>query len=155
MPRRARLDAELVRRGLARSREHASELVAAGRVTVRGMVATKPATAVGLDTPVVVRLDDDPGWASRGAHKLLGALEAFEPAGLAVAGRRCLDAGASTGGFTDVLLRRDAKSVVAELFDAAGFFPIDLGDLVPGGGMQQAGGPLAGHNLVRMPAPWE
>jgi 23S rRNA (cytidine1920-2'-O)/16S rRNA (cytidine1409-2'-O)-methyltransferase len=113
MPRRARLDAELVRRGLARSREHASELVAGGRVTVRGMVATKPATAVGLDTPVVVRLDDDPGWASRGAHKLLGALEAFEPAGLSVAGRRCLDAGASTGGFTDVLLRRDAKSVVA------------------------------------------
>ena len=49
----------------------------------------------------------------------------------------------------------DAKSVVAEFFDAAGFFPIDVGDLVTGGGMQQAGGPLAGHNLVRMPAPWE
>ena len=42
-----------------------------------------------------------------------------------------------------------------ELFDTAGFFPIDLGDLVTGSGMQQAGGPLAGHNLVRMPAPWE
>ncbi|GAA2789404.1 TlyA family RNA methyltransferase [Saccharopolyspora taberi] len=114
MPRRARLDAELVRRGLARSREHASELVAAGRVSVRGMTARKPATAVDLDAPVVVAEDiDDPGWASRGAHKLLGALEAFEPEGLQVAGRRCLDAGASTGGFTDVLLRRGASEVVA------------------------------------------
>ncbi|GAA4615025.1 TlyA family rRNA (cytidine-2'-O)-methyltransferase [Saccharopolyspora hordei] len=114
MPRRARLDAELVRRGLARSREHASELVDAGRVTVRGMVARKPATAVEIDAPVVVAEDvDDPGWASRGAYKLLGALEAFEPQGLTVAGRRCLDAGASTGGFTDVLLRREAREVVA------------------------------------------
>jgi 23S rRNA (cytidine1920-2'-O)/16S rRNA (cytidine1409-2'-O)-methyltransferase len=108
------LDAELVRRGLARSREHASELVAAGRVTVRGTVATKSATAVEADAPVVVRADaEDPGWASRGAHKLLGALAAFEPAGLTVAGRTCLDAGASTGGFTDVLLRRGAARVVA------------------------------------------
>ena len=49
----------------------------------------------------------------------------------------------------------EAKSAVGELFDAAGYFPIDIGDLVSGGGMQQAGGPLAGHNLVRMPAPWE
>jgi predicted dinucleotide-binding enzyme len=49
----------------------------------------------------------------------------------------------------------EAKRAVGELFDAAGFFPIDIGDLVTGGGMQQAGGPLAGHNLVRMPAPWE
>nr|WP_218889504.1 TlyA family RNA methyltransferase [Saccharopolyspora hordei] len=108
------MDAELVRRGLARSREHASELVDAGRVTVRGMVARKPATAVEIDAPVVVAEDvDDPGWASRGAYKLLGALEAFEPQGLTVAGRRCLDAGASTGGFTDVLLRREAREVVA------------------------------------------
>ena len=114
MPRRARLDAELVRRGSARSREHASELVAAGRVTVRGMVARKPATAVEIDAPIVVAEDvDDPKWASRGAHKLLGALEAFEPAGLQIAGRRCLDAGASTGGFTHVLLRRGAREVVA------------------------------------------
>lgn len=114
MPRRARLDAELVRRGLARSRDHASELVAAGRVKVRGMVARKSATAVETDAPVVVVEDrQDPGWASRGAHKLLGALEVFEPAGLTVAGRRCLDAGASTGGFTDVLLRRGATEVVA------------------------------------------
>jgi predicted dinucleotide-binding enzyme len=49
----------------------------------------------------------------------------------------------------------DAKSVVGELFDAAGFFPIDIGDLATGGALQQGGGPLAGHNLVRIPAPWE
>ena len=49
----------------------------------------------------------------------------------------------------------DAKGAVGELFDAAGFFPIDLGDLVGGGGLYQAGGPLARHNLVRMPAPWD
>ena len=114
MPRKARLDAELVRRGLARSREHAGELVAAGRVTVRGMTARKAATAVEIDAPVLVTEDvDDPGWASRGAHKLVGALEAFESDGLTVAGKRCLDAGASTGGFTDVLLRREASEVVA------------------------------------------
>ncbi|MEU5696148.1 TlyA family RNA methyltransferase [Actinosynnema sp. NPDC020468] len=111
MPRRARLDAELVRRGLARSREHASQLVAEGRVTVRGTVATKPATAVELDTALVVRETDDPNYASRGAHKLVGALEAFDA--IAVEGRRCLDAGASTGGFTDVLLRAGARQVVA------------------------------------------
>jgi 23S rRNA (cytidine1920-2'-O)/16S rRNA (cytidine1409-2'-O)-methyltransferase len=111
VPRRTRLDAELVRRGLARSREHASQLIADGRVTVRGTVAGKPATAVETDAPVVVReLDDDPDWASRGAHKLIGALDRFP---IAVEGRRCLDAGASTGGFTDVLLRRGAKQVVA------------------------------------------
>ncbi|MBB5804803.1 23S rRNA (cytidine1920-2'-O)/16S rRNA (cytidine1409-2'-O)-methyltransferase [Saccharothrix ecbatanensis] len=111
MPRRARLDAELVRRGLARSREHASQLVAEGKVTVRGTVATKPATAVELDTALVVRETDDPNYASRGAHKLVGALEAFEA--VDVKGRRCLDAGASTGGFTDVLLRARAREVVA------------------------------------------
>jgi 23S rRNA (cytidine1920-2'-O)/16S rRNA (cytidine1409-2'-O)-methyltransferase len=111
--RRARLDAELVRRGLARSRQQAAELIADGRVLVRGMVAGKPATAVENDAPVVIRRDDGPEWASRGALKLLGALEAFEPAGLTAAGRRCLDAGASTGGFTDVLLHRGAEEVVA------------------------------------------
>jgi 23S rRNA (cytidine1920-2'-O)/16S rRNA (cytidine1409-2'-O)-methyltransferase len=113
--RRTRLDAELVRRGLARSREHASELVAAGRVKVSGTVATKPATGVGADAPIVVDTSDadDPGYASRGAYKLLGALQAFEPKGLTVEGRRCLDAGASTGGFTDVLLRAGAAHVIA------------------------------------------
>ena len=113
MPKRARLDAELVRRGLARSREQASALITGGKVSVRGMVATKPATGVENDAPIVVKDSDDPGWASRGAHKLLGALEAFTPLGLAVEGKRCLDAGASTGGFTDVLLREGAATVIA------------------------------------------
>jgi 23S rRNA (cytidine1920-2'-O)/16S rRNA (cytidine1409-2'-O)-methyltransferase len=113
-PRRLRLDAELVRRGLARSREHASELIAAGRVSVNKTVASKPATGVTTDADLVVRDDpDSPDYASRGAHKLLGALAAFTPLGLVVEGRRCLDAGASTGGFTDVLLRAGAAEVVA------------------------------------------
>ncbi|MGI8667147.1 MAG: TlyA family RNA methyltransferase [Jatrophihabitans sp.] len=112
MVRRLRLDAELVRRQLARSRDQAAELIQAGRVQVRGTVADKPATGVEHDTPIRVLADgDDPGYASRGAHKLIGALQAFDQ--LAVAGRRCLDAGASTGGFTDVLLRRGAAEVVA------------------------------------------
>ncbi len=114
MVRRARVDAELVRRGLARSREHAVELIGAGRVLIGGSVAVKPATAVEPGTPLLVtEVPDEIRWASRGAHKLLGALEAFEPAGLRVEGKRCLDAGASTGGFTDVLLDRGAKEVVA------------------------------------------
>lgn len=110
--RLARLDAELVRRGLARSREHAVELIAAGRVEVHGVAATKPATSVDANASVrVVADDDDPDYASRGGHKLAGALAAF-PA-IEVGGRRCLDAGASTGGFTDVLLRAGADRVVA------------------------------------------
>ncbi|GAB3507559.1 TlyA family RNA methyltransferase [Amycolatopsis cihanbeyliensis] len=113
MPRRARLDAELVRRGLARSRDQAASLISEGKVTVRGLVAHKAATGVELDAPIVVRVEDDPGWASRGAHKLLGALREFLPRGLSVGGKRCLDAGASTGGFTDVLLREGAAMVVA------------------------------------------
>jgi 23S rRNA (cytidine1920-2'-O)/16S rRNA (cytidine1409-2'-O)-methyltransferase len=113
-PRRLRLDAELVRRGLARSREHASELIAAGRVSVNKTVATKPATGVTTDSDLVVREDlDNPEYASRGGYKLAGALEAFKPLGLQVSDRRCLDAGASTGGFTDVLLREGAREVVA------------------------------------------
>ncbi|MDT4944806.1 MAG: rRNA (cytidine1920-2-O)/16S rRNA (cytidine1409-2-O)-methyltransferase [Pseudonocardiales bacterium] len=107
-----RLDAELIRRGLARSREQAVELIAARRVEVRGVLASKPATGVEADTPVrVLPDDDDPGYASRGGHKLAGALASFPQ--IEVAGRRCLDAGASTGGFTDVLLREGAASVVA------------------------------------------
>lgn len=113
MAPRARLDAELVRRGLARSREQAQSLIAEGVVAVNGVAATKAATNVGRDTPIVVSADDGDDWASRGAHKLLGALDAFCPDGLVVDGRRCLDAGASTGGFTDVLLRHGARQVVA------------------------------------------
>ncbi|MFH9422406.1 TlyA family RNA methyltransferase [Streptomyces sp. NPDC017529] len=111
---RRRLDAELVRRKLARSREHASQLIAAGRVTVGGTTATKSATQVETSAALVVREDEgDPDYVSRGGHKLAGALAAFAPLGLEVAGRRALDAGASTGGFTDVLLRAGAGHVVA------------------------------------------
>lgn len=113
-PRRLRLDAELVRRKLARSREHASELIAARRVTVSGALATKPATGVTTDVAIVVREDSStPDYVSRGGHKLAGALRAFGADGFSVARRRCLDAGASTGGFTDVLLRAGAAEVVA------------------------------------------
>lgn len=114
MARRNRLDAELVRRGLARSREQAAALVEAGRVQLRGVPARKPAAMVDPADPLLVT-GEDPGseYVSRGGHKLAGALAAFAPAGLTVAGRRCLDAGASTGGFTDVLLRADAAEVVA------------------------------------------
>ena len=84
-PRRLRLDAELVRRGLARSREHASELIEHGRVKVSGAVATKPATGVTTDVAIVVADDPDrPDYVSRGGHKLAGALAAFEPGGFVV-----------------------------------------------------------------------
>ena len=114
MARRARLDAELVRRKLARSREQAAALVAAGRVRVRGTVARKVAAMVDPADPVLVT-GEDPSteYVSRGGHKLAGALEVFGRSGLTVSGRRCLDAGASTGGFTDVLLRAGARQVVA------------------------------------------
>jgi 23S rRNA (cytidine1920-2'-O)/16S rRNA (cytidine1409-2'-O)-methyltransferase len=109
---RSRLDAELVRRGLARSREQAADLIAAGRVAVSGEAAAKPATQVTRDAPITVTEHDaDPGYVSRGGHKLAGALTAFPD--LTVAGRHGLDAGASTGGFTDVLLRAGAAHVTA------------------------------------------
>lgn len=110
MARRARVDAELVRRGLARSRQQAAELITAGRVCIDGMPARKPATAVSVTANLTVEGTEERTWVSRGAHKLLGALDAFD---VAVAGRRCLDAGASTGGFTDVLLRRGVAHVLA------------------------------------------
>ncbi|BBZ28960.1 TlyA family rRNA (cytidine-2'-O)-methyltransferase [Mycolicibacterium madagascariense] len=110
MTRRARVDAELVRRGLARSRQQAAELIGAGRVSIDGMPAAKPATAVSTDAKLAVTGTDERVWVSRGAHKLIGALDAFD---VAVHGRRCLDAGASTGGFTEVLLDRGARQVVA------------------------------------------
>ena len=112
MTTRSRLDTELVRRGLARSRDQAAELIAAGRVTVAGQTAAKAATQVSRGSAVAVSAAHvGPEYVSRGGHKLAGALAAFS--GLAVAGRRCLDAGASTGGFTDVLLRAGAAHVVA------------------------------------------
>ena len=105
-----RLDAELVRRELARSRENASDLIESRSVLVNGIPATKPATMVDAQTSIKLagKRDD---FVSRGGHKLAGALDAFT--GVIVEGRRCLDAGASTGGFTDVLLRRNAAHVVA------------------------------------------
>ncbi|ORW00001.1 TlyA family RNA methyltransferase [Mycobacterium kyorinense] len=110
MPRRARVDVELVRRGLARSRQQAAELIGAGKVSIDGMPAVKPATAVAVTATLRVADDADHTWVSRGAHKLIGALDTF---GISVEGRRCLDAGASTGGFTQVLLDRGAREVVA------------------------------------------
>jgi 23S rRNA (cytidine1920-2'-O)/16S rRNA (cytidine1409-2'-O)-methyltransferase len=102
---------------LARSRDHAAELIGDGRVRVSGVRATKAATGVTTDVAIVVLQDPAiPGgeeYVSRGGYKLAGALATFVPAGLVVAGRRCLDAGSSTGGFTDVLLRAGAREVVA------------------------------------------
>ncbi|ADG98026.1 hemolysin A [Segniliparus rotundus DSM 44985] len=106
-----RLDRELVRRGLARSREQAGSLIAQGRVFAGGKLAKKPACAVSEGTEVRVESDPaEPDWASRAGGKIAGALEQL---GVAVAGRRCLDAGAAHGGFTDVLLRLGASSVAA------------------------------------------
>jgi 23S rRNA (cytidine1920-2'-O)/16S rRNA (cytidine1409-2'-O)-methyltransferase len=112
MSRRLRLDAELVRRGLARSRDQAADLIAAGRVAVGGQRITKPTSQVTTDAAITVaQPGGEPNYVSRAGYKLAGALAAFS--GLTVAGQRCLDAGASTGGFTDVLLRAGARHVVA------------------------------------------
>ncbi|HEY8338346.1 MAG TPA: TlyA family RNA methyltransferase [Egibacteraceae bacterium] len=108
-PRRVRLDAELVRRGLAASRTQAQDLIAQRRVTVAGAPARKASTQVDPDAPITVA-PGPPAYASRGGHKLAGALDAF---GIDVAGRVALDAGAAHGGFTDVLLQRGAARVVA------------------------------------------
>lgn len=111
MARKARLDAELVRRGLARSRQHAVDLVTDGKVRVGGLRAQKVSTVVDPATPLQVATGAADDVVSRGAHKLAGALDTWPE--LRIAGRRCLDAGASTGGFTQVLLRRGAAHVVA------------------------------------------
>jgi 23S rRNA (cytidine1920-2'-O)/16S rRNA (cytidine1409-2'-O)-methyltransferase len=107
-----RLDLELVRRGLARSRGHARALIDAGDVLVGGRAASKPSSPVTAGVGIEVR-EAGPRWVSRAAYKLVGALEAFGPQGLSVTGRRCLDVGASTGGFTQVLLHHGAAHVVA------------------------------------------
>lgn len=121
MPRTTRLDVELVQRGLARSRAHAQQLIASGTVRVNGATAAKAAATV---APTDV-LDAQPdGYVSRAAHKLLGALEDLEgqqdlagqetssSSALRVHGR-ALDAGSSTGGFTQVLLERGCRTVYA------------------------------------------
>lgn len=107
---KTRLDAELVRRGLARSREHAADLIESRSVLVIGIPATKPATQVDAETSITIAGERD-DYVSRGGHKLAGALDAFPQ--ILVEGRRALDAGASTGGFTDVLLKRGVGHVVA------------------------------------------
>jgi 23S rRNA (cytidine1920-2'-O)/16S rRNA (cytidine1409-2'-O)-methyltransferase len=111
MVRKTRLDAELVRRGLARSRQHAVDLVTDGKVRIAGLPAMKISTGVDPATPLQVMTAEPDDTVSRGAHKLAGALAHWPE--LAVEGRRCLDAGASTGGFTQVLLRAGAASVAA------------------------------------------
>ncbi len=106
---RRRLDAELVRRGLVATRTEAQAAVRDGLVTVAGRPAAKPSTLVSADEPVVVA---GPGqrFASRGGEKLDAALDRFR---VDPRGRDCLDAGVSTGGFTDCLLQRGAARVVA------------------------------------------
>jgi 23S rRNA (cytidine1920-2'-O)/16S rRNA (cytidine1409-2'-O)-methyltransferase len=103
-----RLDAELVRRGLARSRALAATAIAEGRVTVDGTPVAKPSARVPADAELAVAGDDH--YVARSAHKLLAALDAFP---VDPAGRLAIDVGASTGGFTQVLLERGAREVIA------------------------------------------
>lgn len=105
-----RLDQVLVARDLASSRTVAARHIQAGAVIVNGQTVTKPATKVG-SKDVVRLITAGPQFASRAGHKLAGALHTFST--IDVTGRRCLDAGASTGGFTDVLLKHGARQVVA------------------------------------------
>ena len=107
---KTRLDAELVRRGLARSRDHAADLIESRSVLVTGIPASKPATQVDAETSITIQGERD-DFVSRGGHKLAGALDAFPE--IIVEGKRALDAGASTGGFTDVMLKRGVASVIA------------------------------------------
>ncbi len=109
MPARVRLDRELVRRGLAPSREAAGAAVRAGKVLVAGSLAARPSALVSTADPVELTAPAR-RWASRGGDKLAPALQRLV---VPVAGRRCLDAGASSGGFTDVLLAAGAAAVVA------------------------------------------
>ena len=107
---RTRLDAEMVRRGLARSRDHAVDLIESRSVLVAGIPASKPATQVDAETSILLAGERD-DYVSRGGHKLAGALDTFSE--IQVSGKVALDAGASTGGFTDVLLKRGAAKVIA------------------------------------------
>ncbi|MFP3581586.1 TlyA family RNA methyltransferase [Arthrobacter sp. SIMBA_036] len=107
----ARLDQELVARGLARSRTHAAKLISDAKVSSGGTLLTKASHQVDAQTELAVESHLEDIYASRAGHKLAGALAAFPD--VVVSGKRCLDAGASTGGFTDVLLRQGAAQVVA------------------------------------------
>jgi 23S rRNA (cytidine1920-2'-O)/16S rRNA (cytidine1409-2'-O)-methyltransferase len=106
---RRRLDVDLVRRGLCVSREQAQEAISLGRVRVRGSVASKPSHQVDDSEPIELT-GDGPRFVGRGGEKLDGALSTF---GVDVTGLEVLDAGASTGGFTDCVLQRGAARVVA------------------------------------------
>ncbi|WP_144712595.1 TlyA family RNA methyltransferase [Curtobacterium pusillum] len=103
-----RLDALLAARGLAKSRTAAAKLIQAGRVTVAGSAVVKPSAPTAPSAPIHVDSADE--WVSRAARKLVGALDTF---GVDPSGRVALDVGASTGGFTQVLLSRGARRVVA------------------------------------------
>ena len=108
-----RIDSELVRRHLVTSRTQAQHLIEAGRVKLDGVVVTKPARQMDPAQAIHITGDLEQEYVSRGAFKLAGALDLLGERAPVITGRRCLDAGASTGGFTDVLLRRGAASVVA------------------------------------------
>lgn len=123
MPKQ-RLDEALVARGLSASRSRAADAIKRGSVRVAGMTATKPGTRVDADTAITI---DDPAGAyvSRAALKLIAALDAF---GFDPAGRVALDVGASTGGFTQVLLERGAARVYAVDVGHGQLAPILAGD---------------------------
>lgn len=107
-----RLDRAVAARGLARSRSHAHDLITTGNVLVDGAHERRPSRDVDDDAVIALAEGVDP-YVSRAAHKLVGALDDFEALGLNVAGRRAVDAGASTGGFTQVLLERGVAHVTA------------------------------------------
>jgi 23S rRNA (cytidine1920-2'-O)/16S rRNA (cytidine1409-2'-O)-methyltransferase len=108
-PKKTRLDVALVERGLAVSRERAQALIMAGQVRVDGQVISKASAGVAADSQIALAAPDHP-YVSRGGVKLAHALDTFR---VDPAGKRALDIGASTGGFTDVLLQRGAASVIA------------------------------------------
>ena len=153
MSRRLRLDAELVRRGMARSRDHAVELVDAGRVTVAGQRATKPATQVdGAAALHVQPVTDGDDYVSRGAHKLIGALDGLRPVravrcragAVSTRARRpeasprcCCAQGAASVAAVDVgygqlawRLRQDDRVAVYERTNVRNLVPADIGGVV-------------------------
>src|SRR5688572_10085289 len=107
--KKTRLDLLVVERGLAPSRERARALILAGRITADGQTMSKAYAPVSIDDSVVLASPDHP-YVGRGGVKLAAALDAFR---IVPTGRRALDIGASTGGFTDVLLQRGAVQVIA------------------------------------------
>jgi 23S rRNA (cytidine1920-2'-O)/16S rRNA (cytidine1409-2'-O)-methyltransferase len=107
---RIRADQLVVDRGLARSRAEAQALILAGAIRVQGAEGRRLAAGQRLDPSLILVRDPGPTWASRGGEKLAAALDVF---GIEVSGLVCLDAGASTGGFTDVLQARGARRVYA------------------------------------------